>query len=105
MTKPSLSPQEVALALKFAHAKGCWASVAEVITEIENQYGELPISKLFPPELLKVAEERGLSVDELFSEMLSELREDNAAFERMMNKFDQVNVSDYVVSGSVVPEA
>ena len=105
MKRPNLSPQEVALALKFAHAKGCWDAVAEVIKEIEVQYGDLPISKLFPPELLRLAKQQGLSVDQLFQNMLEELKEDNHAFEHLLEELDKVEVSNYVVKGSVTPEA
>ena len=103
--RPSLSPQEVALALKFAHAKGCWDAVSEVISEIEKYYGELPISKLFPPELIELAQARGLTTEQLFREMLAELREEREREAILNGDLEKTNLSSYLFEGTVIPEA
>tara|TARA_R110002020_G_scaffold194133_3_gene394725 strand:+ start:2814 stop:3092 length:279 start_codon:yes stop_codon:yes gene_type:complete len=55
-----VSPSEVALALKLAHLKANWTVVEAVILQIEQLYGEIPLSAIFGPdgaEIHPVAEE------------------------------------------------
>jgi hypothetical protein len=41
-----VSPVEVALALKLAYTQGSWDAVGVIINEIENVFGEVPLSKV-----------------------------------------------------------
>jgi len=39
-----MNPIEMTLMLKIAHVRGCWEAIESIIYEMEEAYGEIPLS-------------------------------------------------------------